>query len=820
MSISSHEKRCYIFGCLSALVISPLLVADPKFNDLMPPEHHEHHNNEAIQSNLFQIFVYCTLVVGLVLSLEFTIDLISNRLAKNHLLVRLCICATLVITSAAHIYLSCLHDCLIATWAIHYIRAIMTILVGVHQIFFRQKLENKLSIFCAYSILFFWNIGTIFLAYANLWDVLRRVGSVFRFIGVLITMLNVCRHIYMIVYDQLGEGWYEQRQQATFEVLACCMCSLAIFLTLYYWEPDSNLFGYPEILLSITCVAFLALLSSVITDEYRYNYDKVNNKLNMKSIFVRHVSHEIRTPLNCCMLGIKYLQSSILKPSEYSGIEAMEILDEITEGCNTALDFVNNLLMYEKIDTVELPLYLKREDLSMVCRQVHKSFTLSARELGVQLHLNIHDFLQLNSNDVRTDDTGGKRRNQQPIVHIDGPKIAIVLRNLISNALKFTPKNGTVTIAILPVNVTSEPVNLTTDLLQTSNEENVTHYRVIVSDTGKGMSAEEQKQLFTKIVQFSPNENQKGGGSGIGLFLSHHIMKEHNLKILVTSKGVAGEGTHFIMDFPRHRGRRTFSNSTDPVASGSGEISPRQQNIAQSLMSFFGRSLPRIEAAECHEDEDDDDEGSISPSDKFEQFETFEDVANANMCRSADDAATCWPSISSSSMAGEQNDFPLKRISCTFDIKTIEELKILIVDDSSLNRKMIVRTLKQNSIGSSYENLSDGVELLTEFEIDVSTLSACIDLESGNSECAPLASHFAGLYDVILLDDHMAQMNGSTAIRILRQRGYKGLVVGLTGSALEEDLNAFCAAGVDYALPKPFQVDNFVSIVQRHMLLV
>jgi signal transduction histidine kinase len=158
---------------------------------------------------------------------------------------------------------------------------------------------------------------------------------------------------------------------------------------------ESTLFSTPMILLNINSVVFLTLLSTIMTDEYRYNFNEVNNKLSVKRLFVRHVSHEIRTPLNCCLLGIKYLKSSILTKSSMRDAEVIEILDEVTEGCNTSLEFVNNLLMYEKIDTVELPLYLKREDLGTLCRQVHKSFAFSAREVGIELNLKIHDALKL-----------------------------------------------------------------------------------------------------------------------------------------------------------------------------------------------------------------------------------------------------------------------------------------------------------------------------------------------------------------------------------------------------------------------------------------
>ena len=165
--------------------------------------------------------------------------------------------------------------------------------------------------------------------------------------------------------------------------------------------------------------------------------------------------------------------------------------------------------------------------------------------------------------------------------------------------------------------------------------------------------------------------------------------------------------------------------------------------------------------------------------------------------------------------------------------KALGDLSVLIVDDSALNRKMLARTLKQHRVGATFAHASDGRELLAMLGVphdskggsaaaddgddvlDFST-DATVQNTAAAAAAAVAASNRDSLYDVILLDDNMTYMNGSVAVRAMRRHGYAGLIVGVTGSALEEDMSAFCLAGVDHALPKPFVVKDFVEIVQAH----
>ena len=115
--------------------------------------------------------------------------------------------------------------------------------------------------------------------------------------------------------------------------------------------------------------------------------------------------------------------------------------------------------------------------------------------------------------------------------------------------------------------------------------------------------------------------------------------------------------------------------------------------------------------------------------------------------------------------------------------------RALIVDDAALNRKMMSRLLVTRNF--EIEEASDGLEA-------ISSLRTCAH------ECQRP-------YDVILMDFVMPNMDGPTATREIRALGYPGIIIGVTGNALAEDIELFMRCGANKVLPKPLRIEDLLD---------
>eukprot|EP01039_Chlorochromonas_danica_P003829 gene3829-4180_t len=217
--------------------------------------------------------------------------------------------------------------------------------------------------------------------------------------------------------------------------------------------------------------------------------------------------------------------------------EALDTLTQVNDSCQVALSTLDDLLTFDKID--EQKLVVEMQDISpwsFVCAAA-KPFSINAKQTHVHFAVKLHDR-----------ESGWARRH---MIRGDPFKLSQVLRNLISNALKFTPAEGNV-----EVRVQRDPDFNNKDIV-----------RISVTDTGAGISPQNQKKLFGQYVQFNAGALQQGKGSGLGLWISKSIVEMHEGQIGVISEG-EGCGSMFYVDLPLFR-RSIVTSTGDPASHSS-----------------------------------------------------------------------------------------------------------------------------------------------------------------------------------------------------------------------------------------------------------
>ena len=129
-------------------------------------------------------------------------------------------------------------------------------------------------------------------------------------------------------------------------------------------------------------------------------------------------------------------------------------------------------------------------------------------------------------------------------------------------------------------------------------------------------------------------------------------------------------------------------------------------------------------------------------------------------------------------------------------------LSTLVVDDSSMNRKMVCRVLHENQqfVCEQAEDGRIAVEMVRQKICQDATIDT---IHPPSTECGLQKTN----YDLILMDYQMPNMDGPTAIAEIRKLGFKGIILGLTGNALQIDKESMLAAGADGVLVKPLNIE-------------
>ncbi len=231
-----------------------------------------------------------------------------------------------------------------------------------------------------------------------------------------------------------------------------------------------------------------------------------------KNQFLANMSHELRTPLNS-VIGF----SSVLLENtrEVLPPRLFKFLENIRAAGNHLLSLINDILDLSKIEAGKMELRPDLFDIRETVASVERVMRGFASEAGVGLTVDI-------DSDV-------------PVVRLDEGRLKQILFNLVSNAIKFSPKGGPVWVTVNHVPRAQSPLRC--DAI-----------RIEVSDSGIGIELEELEKIFDEFYQTEDGRRSKKGGTGLGLSLTRNFVELHHGTIEVHSRREAG--ATFVMHLP------------------------------------------------------------------------------------------------------------------------------------------------------------------------------------------------------------------------------------------------------------------------------
>lgn len=516
---------------------------------------------------------------------------------------------------------------------------------------------------------------------------------------------------------------------------------------------------------------------STINDEYITNLTDITNlemALNKaysseraKSIFLANMSHEIRTPLNG-ILGF----TDVLRKKELD-TESKRYIEIIHKSGQSLLHVVNDILDFSKIESGELSLYETESNLFLEMEAAVSTFASVSREK----HIDYYTYIDTNI---------------PKLILCDSQRIKQIVNNLISNAIKFTPQEGTVRVYI--------------ELQEIKEGKAVIHFSV--KDSGIGIPKEKVATVFQAFSQADDSISRKFGGTGLGLSISNKYAQMMGSELKVKSKEGEGSEFYFQLALPVVDRQNSIKNGFDiqdakiAILQSTGKVGCGINEVVEHYLKSWRCSYNTIEDLKALDDSVDilivcaklfDEKSCKEALDRFSKLHLLY-VAGADehfVC--AHEKFHLIEQPMTGSALFDQIITVLHRENTNETASNnLQESKqysgkILVAEDNETNQLLISVMLEDRGI--SYSIVENGKEAVEEA------------LENA--------------YDLVFMDVNMPVLDGVSATKQLRERGYEKPIVSLSANVIESDRETFLKAGVNDTLNKPIiphELDQILSI--------